>query len=284
MAEERLQKVLARAGVASRRAAEALMRAGRVKVDGRVVSELGSRVDPERARVELDGRRLVSEPFVYIVLHKPRGVVSTLHDPEGRRTIADLVRGAGARVAPIGRLDYHTSGALLCTNDGEFAQAIAHPKQGAEKEYVVKVKGIVDDAALARWRERITIDGRLTRPAEVARLRVEGDKSWLSVTLREGRNRQVRKMGEATGFPVMRLVRLAHAGVTTEGLRPGEWRYLSLDELVALKKRYGVPRKVRAAPGRTKPRPAPSRAFPREKRPISRRGGRASARRPGTSR
>jgi 23S rRNA pseudouridine2605 synthase len=201
-----------------------------------------------------------------------------------RCTIADLVRGAGARVAPIGRLDYHTSGALLCTNDGEFAQAIAHPKQGAEKEYVVKVKGIVDDAALARWRERITIDGRLTRPAEVARLRVEGDKSWLSVTLREGRNRQVRKMGEATGFPVMRLVRLAHAGVTTEGLRPGEWRYLSLDELVALKKRYGVPRKVRAAPGRTKPRPAPSRALPREKRPISRRGGRASARRPGTSR
>src|SRR5688572_21007231 len=226
MTAERLQKVLARAGVASRRAAEELMRAGRVKVDGRVVKELGTRVDPYKAKVELDGKRLVSEPFVYIMLHKPRGVLSTLRDPEGRSTIADLLKGAGARVAPVGRLDYHTSGALLCTNDGEFAQAIAHPKHGALKEYVAKVKGVVDDDALPRWRERIMIDGRLTQPAEVVRIRVEGDKTWLSVTLKEGRNRQVRQLGEATGFPVMRLARLSHAGITTEGLRPGQWRYL----------------------------------------------------------
>lgn len=310
MSEERLQKVLARAGVASRRAAEELIRAGRVTVDGRVVSELGKRVDPARARIELDGRRLVSEPFVYIVLHKPRGVVSTLKDPEGRRTVADLLRGVGARVAPVGRLDFHTSGALLCTNDGEFAQAIAHPRHGATKEYVAKVRGIVDDEGLERWRQRIEIDGRLTEPAEVVRLRVEGDKTWLSVTLKEGRNRQVRRIGDATGFPVMRLARLSHAGITTEGLRPGEWRHLSLDELIALKKRYGVPRKVKSAANRAraarrekaprastaaklragaadKPRASVAgkpRAAKRGRTELNRRGGPASGRRRGTSR
>jgi 23S rRNA pseudouridine2605 synthase len=243
---ERLQKVLAQAGIASRRAAEQIILAGRVRVDGKIVRELGTQVDPRKSRVEVDGNKIVAEKLIYIVLHKPRGVVCTLSDPEGRPTIHELLKEVGARVVPVGRLDFHTSGALLCTNDGEFAQALAHPKLQVPKVYVAKVKGTVEDDALERFGQRIVVDGRPTQPAQVKRLRFEGDKTWLEITLREGRNRQVRKLGEATGFPVMRLARISHAGVTSEDLRPGQWRPLSVDELVDLKKNYGVPKKVRA--------------------------------------
>ena len=242
---ERLQKVLAQAGIASRRAAEQIILAGRVRVDGKIVRELGTQVDPRKNRVEVDGNTIVAEKLIYLVLHKPRGVVCTLSDPEGRPTIRDLLKDAGARVVPVGRLDFHTSGALLCTNDGEFAQALAHPKLEVPKVYVAKVMGAVDDDALERFSDQVVIDGRPTRPAQVKRLRFEGDKTWLEITLREGRNRQVRRLGEATGFPVMRLARISHAGVTSEDLRPGQWRPLSVDELVDIKKSYGVPKKVR---------------------------------------
>jgi 23S rRNA pseudouridine2605 synthase len=258
---ERLQKVLAQAGIASRRAAEQIILAGRVRVDGKIVRELGTQVDPRKSRVEVDGTKIVAEKLVYIVLHKPRGVVCTLSDPEGRPTIRELLKEAGARVVPVGRLDFHTSGALLCTNDGEFAQALAHPKKGVPKVYVAKVKGVVDDDALVRFGERIVIDGRPTQPAKVQRLRYEGDKTWLEITLREGRNRQVRRLGEATGFPVMRLARISHAGVTSEDLRPGQWRPLSVEELVELKREFGVPKRVRPPSFEpTSARPAPGRA------------------------
>ena len=243
---ERLQKVLAQAGIASRRAAEQIILAGRVRVDGKIVRELGTQVDPRTNRVEVDGNKIVAEKQIYIVLHKPRGVVCTLSDPEGRPTIAELIKDAGARVVPVGRLDFHTSGALICTNDGDFAQGLAHPKKHVPKVYVAKVQGAVDDEGLDKFSERIVIDGRPTQPAQVKRLRFEGDKTWLEITLSEGRNRQVRRLGEATGFPVMRLARISHAGVTSEDLRPGQWRPLSLDELIALKRDYGVPKKVRA--------------------------------------
>jgi 23S rRNA pseudouridine2605 synthase len=242
---ERLQKVLSRAGVASRRKAEELISAGRVRVGGRVVTELGTRVDPERDRVELDGKRLTAEARVYIVVHKPRAVMCTMSDPEGRPTIAELVRHAGARVVPVGRLDFHTSGVLLMTNDGDFAAVLGHPSKEAPKTYVAKLRGVVDAAVLERLGESIEIDGRATRPAGVRLLRVEGDKSWVEVTLREGRNRQVRRLGDAAGFPVLRLVRSSFAGIEAAGLRPGEWRHLTVSELTDLKHQFGVPKRVR---------------------------------------
>jgi 23S rRNA pseudouridine2605 synthase len=243
----RLQKVLARAGVASRRAAEDLIRAGRVRVDGRIARELGVRVDPKHARVEVDGKRIVAEPLVYLVLNKPRGVVCTLSDPEGRPTVAELLRGAGARVLPVGRLDFNTGGALLCTNDGEFANRLAHPRHHAPKEYLVKVGGRVDERALRDFRSSISIDGRSTRPAEVSVVRVEGDKTWLAVRLEEGRNRQVRRLAEHAGLTVMRLVRTSHAGITVDGVPPGRFRHLDVDELMRLRDEYGVPRRIHRA-------------------------------------
>ena len=243
---ERLQKVLAKAGVASRRAAEALIVAGRVRVGGRVVTELGTKVDPARDRIDVDGKRIAREPLMYVVLHKPREVMCTLSDPQGRPTVADLVADVGVRLVSVGRLDYHTSGVLLMTNDGDFAERLLHPRHGVPKWYVAKVNGVVDDKGLERFRKRIVVAGRSTQPASVRLVRVERGKSWLEVKLSEGRNRQIRRLGEAAGFSVMRLARTSHAGITVDGLRPGQWRALSSDELVALKRAYGVPRRVRS--------------------------------------
>jgi 23S rRNA pseudouridine2605 synthase len=248
MIGQRLQKILAAAGVASRRKAESLIVAGRVSVDGRVVTELGTRADPRKNRIELDGKRIVVEDHVYLIFHKPRNVVSTMSDPEGRPTVAEYLRRVGARVVPIGRLDFHTSGALLLTNDGDFSSGLLHPRKSSPKVYVVKVSGFVDDDGLDRFRQTISIDGRMTRPAEVRRLRVEGDKTWLEITLREGRNRQIHRLADAAGFPVMRLVRESFAGITCEGLRPGHYRHLTATELARLQREYGVPRHVHAPP------------------------------------
>jgi 23S rRNA pseudouridine2605 synthase len=250
MSKERLQKVVARAGVASRRAAEELILKGRVRVNGSVVTILGTKVDPRADKVEVDGRRLVAETPVYMVLNKPRGVVSTVSDPEGRSTVRGLLVGVTERVFPVGRLDYHTSGVLLLTNDGEFMDALLHPKRDVPKTYVVKVQGDMKEEHRKCWEEGVVIDGEKTRPADVFVIRREKGKTWLEVTLYEGRNQQIRKMGEATGFQVMRLSRTAFAGVTSEGLRPGQFRPLAHAELVDLKKNFGVPRRL--------PRPSPS--------------------------
>lgn len=244
VAGQRLQKILAAAGISSRRKAETLIVEGRVAVDGRVVRELGTRADPRTARIEVDGKRIVLERHVYLVFNKPRNVVSTMSDPQGRPTVAEYLRRVGARVVPVGRLDFHTSGALLLTNDGDFASGLLHPRKASAKVYVVKVAGIVEDSDLDLFRRSISIDGRMTRPAEVRFLRIEGDKTWLEITLREGRNRQIHRLAEAAGFPVMRLSRLSFAGVTCEGLRPGEYRHLTVEELVALQREYGVPRHI----------------------------------------
>lgn len=253
---ERLQKVLARAGVASRRHAEALIEAGRVRVNGRVVTELGTRVDARRDKVELDGRRLVMEAPVYFLFHKPRGVVTTMIDPEGRAAVADHFKDLGLRVFPVGRLDFQTSGALLVTNDGALANALTHPRHHVAKVYVAKVRGVVTDLQLEPWREGMMLppsesdpDERQvpTAPAQVKVLRVtppSNDEAqgatWLEVTLREGRTRQIHRMAEATGLFVMRLARTSFAGLSTAKLRPGERRALTDKEVAALKKLVGL--------------------------------------------
>jgi 23S rRNA pseudouridine2605 synthase len=261
----RLQKVLAAAGVASRRAAEEMIAAGRVRVDGHVVTQLGTKVDPRASRVEVDGQRIVREALVYVVLHKPRGVVSTMHDPEGRPSVRELLADAPGRVYPVGRLDFNTSGVLVATNDGELADALLHPRRSVPKTYVVKVQGVMEDRDLDGWRRGVDLEDGKTQPAKVRRLRHEGDKTWLELTITEGRNQQVRRMGDATGFRVMRLARVSFAGIAAEGLPPGRWRYLTADELRALKKQYGVPRRVVAPPAEA-PRPA-ERQAPRRPRP-----------------
>jgi 23S rRNA pseudouridine2605 synthase len=232
---ERLQKVLARAGIASRRHAEDLIRDGRVRVAGEVVTRQGLQVDPARDLIEVDGRRVTAEPLAYVLFHKPRAVVSTMSDPAGRPAVADFMADVGSRVVPVGRLDFHTSGVMLLTNDGELSRGLLHPSSGVTKEYVLKVKGEVDDDGLARLRRSIEIDGRKTRPARVERARSDRDNTWLEVVLHEGKNRQVRRLAEHAGYRVMRLTRRSFAGLTVLGLAPGEWRHLTPGELEALR-------------------------------------------------
>lgn len=242
---DRLQKILARAGIAARRKAEELIVAGRVRVDGRVVTELGTKADSRRQRIEVDGKRVIKEPLVYVLMHKPRDIVCTANDPEGRQTVTSLIKDVPMRLVPIGRLDYATSGVLLLSNDGDFAMGLLHPKRAVKKIYVAKVQGDVSDAALQRFKESIVIDGRPTKPIDVRILRVENRKTWLELTLEEGKNRQIRRLGDALGYPVMRLVRTHFAGITIDGLRPGEYRMLTTSELRDLQNDYGVPRRVR---------------------------------------
>ena len=240
--KERLQKILAHAGVASRRAAEGLITAGKVRVNGKVVSELGASADARRDRIEVDGKKIVLEKPLYLVLHKPRAVVSTLSDPEGRPSLADIVKNVGARVYPVGRLDFHTSGALLLTNDGELTDALLHPRRDVPKIYVAKVRGMVSIESLDALRNGVVLDdGDKTKPADVFVLREEDRNTWLQITLYEGRNRQIHRMGEAVGHPVLRLARLSFAGISTDGLRPGQVRELSETELEKLKKNYLTP-------------------------------------------
>jgi 23S rRNA pseudouridine2605 synthase len=281
MAADRLQKILARAGVASRRAAEDLIRAGRVSVDGRKVTELGVTADPRTARIEVDGKRIVGEQLVYLIFHKPRLVVCTMSDPEGRPTVAEYVAAIPERVVPVGRLDFHTSGVLLLTNDGEFAARLTHPSKKVPKTYVVKVHGELSDNDLERWRQPVQVGESTTRPADVERLRWEAGKTWLQVTLHEGKNRQIHRISEQAGHQIMRLARVEFAGLNAEGLRPGKYRALSVEELTVLKKDYGVPLRVRAAA----PAPAPAGPTERARRVVGVRGaaptrGRRSVRQP----
>ena len=245
MAKERLQKILAAAGVSSRRGAEELITEGRVRVNGRIVTELGTKADAHKDKVEVDGRRIVSEKPAYYVLNKPREVVSTLSDPEGRASIGELVKNIPERVFPVGRLDYHTSGVLLLTNDGDFSQALLKPKKKVPKTYIVKFTGSLDVEELDRLRNGVELDdGYTTQKAEVFVVRQEPKNCWVQMTLTEGKNRQIRRMGEAIGHKVGRLSRVAFADITADGLRPGEHRPLNKRELEKLKKRY-----IRDSPG-----------------------------------
>ena len=237
---ERLQKVLARAGIASRRACDDLIAAGRVRVNGEV-AELGQRVDPERDRIEVDGTPIgVRSGLVYYLLNKPPGVVTTADDPQQRRTVVELVP-AQPRVFPVGRLDVDTEGLLLLTNDGELTHRLTHPSFGVEKEYLAMVEGTPTRAAVRALREGVELDDGPTAPAKVALV----EPNLLRIAIHEGRNRQVRRMCEAVGHPVVRLVRTRIGELTDRRLKPGEWRDLSQQEVRALERASGAPRGAR---------------------------------------
>lgn len=224
----RLNAYLARAGVASRRGAEELIRAGRVRVNGEVAG-LATFVGPSD-RVELDGRPLAPEPLAYVLLHKPAGVVTTASDPQGRPTVVGLVEHE-SRVVPVGRLDADTTGALLLTNDGPLSHRLMHPRYQVDKVYEAEVDGEPDDEALRRLAAGVDLEDGPTAPAGVRRL----GPSRLELTLHEGRKHQVKRMCEAVGHPVRRLHRSRYAGLTVEGLEPGAWRVLAAGELAALR-------------------------------------------------
>ena len=224
----RLNAYLARAGVASRRRADELIKAGRVSLNGRR-GELNDFVG-RRDVVEVDGRRVAAQKLAYVLLHKPAGVVTTARDPQGRRTVVDLVEHP-ARVVPVGRLDVDTTGALVLTNDGELAHRLAHPRYEVDKVYEVEVEGEPGEAALRRLSEGVELDDGRTAPARVRR----GGPARIELTIHEGRKHQVKRMCEAVGHPVRRLHRSRYAGLDLAGLAPGEWRELTPREIERLK-------------------------------------------------
>ena len=234
----RLQKIISQAGLASRRAAEKLIAEGRVSVNGETVHEMGTKADPGRDDIRVDGRRVkAAERPRYILLYKPTGYVTTRSDPQRRPTVVDLLGGVREYVYPVGRLDYDTEGLLLLTNDGELAARLTHPRHGVERTYEARVAGMPDEAAVERLRRGIPLDGRRTLPAEVSVLnKRRGDRDGiLSITIREGRNRQVRRMFEAVGHPVKKLARVGIGPLSDRGLKPGTWRELTAQELRVLR-------------------------------------------------
>jgi 23S rRNA pseudouridine2605 synthase len=224
----RLNAYLARAGIASRRKADDLIKAGRVLVNGEP-GQLNTFVQ-SADKVEVDGREVAKQRLAHLLLHKPTGVVTTASDPQGRATVVELVP-AEPRVVPVGRLDADTTGALLLTNDGELAHRLAHPRYGVEKVYEAEVEGEPSDQALDRLRGGVELEDGVTSPARVRRIAPQ----TVELTLHEGRNRQVRRMLEAVGHPVRRLHRTAYAGLTLEGLEPGAWRELEPSEVERLR-------------------------------------------------
>lgn len=236
---ERLQKILSRAGVASRRASEDLIKAGRVTVDGRVIRELGARARPGQ-RIAVDGRAIgLGEKRVYFVYYKPRGVVSTASDTHGRPTVVQAV-DTPERVYPVGRLDQDSEGLVLLTNDGELAHRVTHPRFGLEKVYRVIVQGKPTSAELRRLREGVTLNGQVTAPARVEVLGEEDSNAVLEFGIREGRKRQIRLMGDAIGHPVIRLTRIGMGPLSLGDLRPGEYRPLRDSEIRALYSAVGL--------------------------------------------
>lgn len=236
----RLQKVLARAGVSSRRGGEALITAGRVTVNGKVMTELGARVDPAVDEIAVDGRVVQLEAPVYLVMNKPDGVVCSPEpkvDERGRPTVVSLVRGIKERVYPVGRLDFHTRGVLLLTNDGDLASRLTHPRHKVPKTYHAKFQGQLGPAELEALSLGVTLDdGTRTAPlAEISVVKDTQSNSWVQLTVTQGLYRQVRRMGDAIGHPVLKLIRVAFAGITADGLEDGQWRQLRESEIGELR-------------------------------------------------
>jgi len=264
---ERLQKILSQAGVASRRASEQLMLDGRVTVNGTTIRELGTKADPARDDIRVDGRRIkVAERRLYLLVNKPRGYVSTRSDPEKRPTVLDLLQGIREYVYPVGRLDYDSEGLIILTNDGDLAAKLTHPRHGVARVYEARVLGEPDDHDLDRLQKGVVIDGQKTGPAEVKAL----GPGQLRVTVREGRNRQVRKMCDAIGHPVTKLTRVAIGPIHDPKLKRGQWREMTDAEVRKLREvtDFKAPGSTKTAPRTTGARP--QKASPQRTRRTSR--------------
>ncbi len=234
--KERLQKLIAAAGLASRREAERWISAGRVTVNGRV-ADIGERADVERDRIAVDGRPLrLEQTKVYLLLNKPTGYVTTARDPQGRKVVSDLVKDVKVRVFPVGRLDLNTEGLLLLTNDGDLAARLTHPRHQVNKTYLVRVRGSLKASSRRLLEEGVTLDDGITAPAKVSKVRLSGSHTWFELTISEGRNRQVRRMCEAVGHSVSRLKRVGLAFLLLEGVPVGQYRSLTPGEVKRLKK------------------------------------------------
>lgn len=268
--EERLQKILARAGLGSRRACEELIREGRVAVDGKV-AQIGQKADPSRDRITVDGKPVELKPgHTYVALYKPRGVLSDEGDGSGQLSTArDLVPLEG-HLFPVGRLDLRSEGLILLTDDGALANRLTHPRFGHEKEYRTLVEGVPDEATLARWRKGVFLDGRVTAPARVTVDGREKGGTWLRVVLREGRKRQIRRVAAMLGHPVQRLIRIRIGSLRLGDLKPGQWRTLAEAEVSALRS-PGKRSSPKARSASTTRRPRPARQAPGQKRPRSKR-------------
>ena len=242
MSAERLQKIISSAGLASRRQAEKWILEGRVTVNGQVVRELGAKADWDTDRIEVDGSLLKRAELLYLLLNKPYGVITSLHDPEGRKTVADMAIAAGIRerVYPVGRLDYDTEGLLILTNDGELTQALSHPSFEVEKEYAVDVEEVLSPQAMQTLGKGVLLADGLTAPARIFPAVIAENGFWrFHIVIHEGRNRQVRRMVEAVGLTVRRLKRVRYAFLTIEGLATGALRPIQASELERLKELTG---------------------------------------------
>lgn len=234
--EERLQKYLAKCGIASRRKCEEIILEGKVRVNGNTVTELGTKINPEVDTVELDGKVISSEKKVYILLNKPVGYVTTMSDEKERPTVMELLEGVKEKVVPVGRLDMFTSGLLLLSNDGDFVYKVTHPKHETTKTYIVKTRGVPRESDLEKLRVGVKIEDYITSPAEVNLLLKDNTNniSRIWIRIHEGRNRQVRKMCEAIGLSVIALKREGVGNLTCEGVERGKWRYLTDEEVAEI--------------------------------------------------
>jgi len=237
---ERLQKIMAESGIASRRRCEELILEKRVKVNG-IIAELGTKADKEKDLIEVDGKPLKAKgQKVYIMLNKPVGYITSAKDQFGRPTVLDLLKGVKERVYPVGRLDYDTEGLLLLTNDGDLTYAITHPKHNINKTYRAVIKGIAGKKEIDAFRKGLAIDDYVTSPAKLSIIKIIDGNSIVDITIHEGKNRQVRKMCAAVGHPVIRLKRTSIGGLKLGGLPVGAWRYLTAEEVAYLKSMGGI--------------------------------------------
>ena len=258
MPDERLQKILAHAGITSRRKAEALITAGRVELNGKIVKELGTKADVDTDVIRLDGKRIAEpEDKIWLVLYKPAGCVTTLSDPEGRPTIKEYLADVIERVYPVGRLDYDVEGTLLVTNDGDLAHQLMHPRFGVRRTYLAKVHGVPEPAQLERLIKGVRLEDGRAKALEAQVHSLTPRNTWVRVVVAEGRPHLVKRLMEAVGMPVLKLYRADYGGITVQGLRPGETRELTKMEIDLLRSQAG--RKASDVTVRAKMIPPPAR-------------------------